>query len=585
MGMPLHCHYSGVWDRAAGMRHPDWAVVSAVEQADGPAAQNSGTPPKEKMCPRSAYLDNLMIPQLLELIDRYKVDGFWVDGDLWAVEPCYCDRCRAAYADEFPGQKPPVDPGSPDWAQWWDFTRRSFEAYVTRYCEAVHCRKPGVLVCSNWLQTFRNPGEPLVPTDWISGDNSWVWGLDGSRCEARFLSTRGKPWDIMLWTFTCSHGMGKPDSPWTAKPVQMLQQEAAVLLSFGGNVQLYETPGLRDGRLVPWRQERWGAVRRFVKERQDLCQGSDSVPQVAVLHSERHLRSGATGPNLMWDVDVAPVQGAVFALLEGHFGVDILDEWALLKRVHEFPVVVAAEQDRMSDGMVDCLKQYVREGGTLVVTGAESVDRLGEEFLGVTVTSRQPTATYFVPAADGAVPVHSDSWALLRATDGEGIGRLGTSPLLDDRLTEYPAAVRHRVGRGTVVTVPFSVCRDFNHNRYPLTRGFLVDLVRQSAPRLDFEVSGPVGVDVALRRKADRLLVHFVNRVSGIPNQPNNGTIDSVPEVGPLVFTWRSAPVPSGVSLEFAPERATWSHVNGDLRVIIPRVGIHSILSVTAGHA
>ena len=49
----------------------------------------------DKMCPRSSYVDELMIPQLLELIDRYDVDGFWVDGDLWAVAPCYCDRCRA----------------------------------------------------------------------------------------------------------------------------------------------------------------------------------------------------------------------------------------------------------------------------------------------------------------------------------------------------------------------------------------------------------------------------------------------------------------------------------------------------------
>lgn len=83
------------------------------------------------------------------------------------------------------------------------------ERLVTRYCAAVPAHKPGVLVCSNWLQTFRNLGEPKVPTDWISGDNAWVWGLDGSRCEARFLSTRGKHWDIMLWTFYCSHGMGQ----------------------------------------------------------------------------------------------------------------------------------------------------------------------------------------------------------------------------------------------------------------------------------------------------------------------------------------------------------------------------------------
>ena len=78
------------------------------------------------MRPRSPYLEKLMIPQMIDLIDRYGVDGFWIDGDLWAIEPCYCPRC-----------------------------------------------------------------------------------------EARHLSTRRKHWDIMLWNFYCSHGMGKPGE---AKP-------------------------------------------------------------------------------------------------------------------------------------------------------------------------------------------------------------------------------------------------------------------------------------------------------------------------------------------------------------------------------
>ena len=80
-----------------------------------------------------------------------------------------------------------------------------------RYCDAVHRHKPGVLVCSNWLQTLHDPGEPKVPTDWISGDNTAVWGLDNCRCEARFISTRGKPWDIMMWCFYSLARSIRPD--------------------------------------------------------------------------------------------------------------------------------------------------------------------------------------------------------------------------------------------------------------------------------------------------------------------------------------------------------------------------------------
>ena len=326
LGQPLHCHYSGIWDKAAGEKHPDWSLVNKDGlYAGNPSAtffgENDHQP--ERMCPRSAYLDQLMIPQLLELIDRYGVNGFWIDGDLWASEPCYCPRCRAEFTRRTAILEPPKEPGEPNWEAWVSFAADSFNEYVTRYCDAVHAHQEGVLVCSNWLQTFRNPGPPVAPTDWISGDNTWVWGLDGSRCEARFISTRGKHWDIMLWGFYCTQGMGLPDSPWTYKPVQMLQQEAAVTLALGGALQVYESPsGLRSGQLIPWRMKRIHEVGQFVKARQELCQDTETIPQLAVLHSEQHVRRNR-GRNLMWDVDTAAVQGAVFSLLENHYNVDI----------------------------------------------------------------------------------------------------------------------------------------------------------------------------------------------------------------------------------------------------------------------
>lgn len=581
LGLPLHCHYSGIWDKAAGRKHPEWCVQPPPGQAT--AGTPAATPAGEKMCPRSDYLEKLLIPQMLELIDRYGVDGFWVDGDLWGVEPCYCERCRAAFVAQTGLAQPPADETDPNWAAWWNFTRESFEAYVRRYCDAVHAHKPGVLVCSNWLQTFKHPGEPAVPTDWISGDNSWVWGLDGSRCEARFLSTRGKPWDIMLWSFYCSHGMGKPDSPWTMKPVEMLQQEAAVLLAFGGNVQVYEAAtGLRNGQLVPWRMKRLREMGRFVKVRRMLCQGSETIPQIAVLHSEHHLRATPKGRNLMWHTDVAPVQGAVFSLAECQYGVDILDEWALLPRLCHFPMVVAPEQDRMSDAMVAALKAYVSGGGRLMLSGAAAVERFGAGFLGVSPGAVEEKKAYWVPAADGATLLYSDTWRLLECTTAVPFGRLGNSALLDDRMLPNPAAVVRRAGRGSVLYVPCNLFRDFAHNRYPLTRELIRACVRRLMRHFDIEVNGPVSVDVALRRKAGQTIVHLVNRASGIPNQPNNGAIDAIPPVGNVFVAMRLPQPPQGLHLAFedTPIESSWDR--GVLHVRVQQVRIHAALVIEA---
>ncbi len=581
LGMPLHCHYSGIWDKAAGSKHPDWCVVSADGQLAGaPFGQNAGAPTGEKMCPRSPYLEELMIPQMIELIDRYEVDGFWIDGDLWAVEPCYCEKCRAAWSAQTGLAEPPAKEDDPDWPRWWNFTRESFYAFVTRYCNAVHAHKPGVLVCSNWLQTFKNPGEPTVPTDWISGDNAWVWGLDGSRCEARFLSTRGKPWDIMLWNFYCSHGMGKPDSPWTVKPPEMLMQEAAVLLSFGGNVQVYEHPPLRDGRLIPWRQRRLAEVSAFVKARREVCQHTETIPQIAVLHSEHHLFSEVRGKNLMWNVDVAPVQGAVFALLENSYGVDILDEWALLPKLADFPVVVVPEQVCMSDNMVNALKTYVGNGGNLLLTGSEMFERFGQDFLGFRSVEVQQEKCYAIPAADGEVPLFSKTWRLGEATTATNLGDIGRGCLLEDRLLPHPHAVLNRVGQGQVLYVPADLFGDFNLNRYPLTRKRVGEFLLHLLPEPEIRVQAPVCLDVTLRRRASCTFIHLVNRGSGIPNVPSNGAIDEIPIAGPVTITLRAPKRPADVHCELEEGHVEWTWINGTLSVRLSTVRIHTVVKI-----
>jgi len=586
LGIPLHAHYSGIWDAAAGAKHSDWRLLMADGQPPGPPYTIAGWSPAPGalMCPRSPYLEELMIPQLIELMDRYEVDGFWFDGDIWAMQPCYCPRCRQAYTEATGEAEPPTAVSDPRWNKWWLFNLRAFEAFVTRYCDAIHQHKPGVLVCSNWLQTFRNPGAPTVPVDWISSDNVPVYGVDGSRCQARFNSTRGKPWDIMLWDFYASHGMTEAHSPWVTKPVQMMQQEAAVVVALGGQVQACDAPwapcGLRTGQHVPWRMRRVREMGRFVKARRALCHGTETIPQIAVLHSEHHAHATVTGHNLFWNIDAAAVEGAVFGLLENHYGVDVMDEWALLPRLAEFPVIVAPEQHAMSDEMVKALKAYVMKGGKLMLTGAAVLNRFGADFLGVTEGKVEERISYHVPADDGATPVFSAKWRLLESAGAKTLFSLGTTPLVDEYLLPHPGATLHRQGKGKVLYVPGDLFRDFATNRYALNRALVGELVEKLAGTFDISVKGPVCVDVVLRRKGGKTIIHLINRASGIPNQPNNGAIDEIPPVGPVTIRVKLPKKPAKVSLAFERGKLVTKYNHGTLTVTVDRVAIHAAVVV-----
>ena len=238
----------------------------------------------------------------------------------------------------------------------------------------------------------------------------------------------------------------------------------------------------------------------------------------------------------------------------------------------------------MSEDLVAALKAYVKAGGRLLVSGAKSFDRFGEDFLGVTAGTLEEDKVYCVPAADGAAPTHSDTWRLVEYTSAKPLGRLGTSELLDERLLPYPSATVNRVGRGAVAYVPCSVFRYFQRNRYPFTRAFIGEVVKALRPKLDIRVKAPTAIDVVLRQKKSRKLVHLINRSSGLPNLPNSGAIDEIPPVGPVEVTLNLSKKPRSVRLALEKSEVTtkWKprSEGGRLAVTVPSVRIHSVLVI-----
>jgi len=85
-GVALYMHYSGVWDAEAVKHHPSWARVDEKGNRD-----------KKNTSVFGPYVDELLIPQLIELRDVYGVDGVWIDGDCWATCQDYHKDVIAAF--------------------------------------------------------------------------------------------------------------------------------------------------------------------------------------------------------------------------------------------------------------------------------------------------------------------------------------------------------------------------------------------------------------------------------------------------------------------------------------------------------
>lgn len=558
MGIPLSIHYSGVWDSRAIELHPEWACVDS-----------NGKPSPNNTDRLSGYRKELMIPQLIEVVTRYDLDGVWIDGECWACQPCWTDRCRQEFTARTGIAEVPLKQGDPHWEEWLAFQRDLFIEHVNEYAAALHAAKPGVAVCSNWMYSVRQPEPVAAPLDYLSGDFNPSFGAERACAEARFLASRGLPWNLMAWAFLNTGSQGH-----TMKTVPHLCQEVSVTLAQGGSVFIYNQPQ-RSGRLTGWHQDIFAQVADFCRKRKEYCFRTQTIPQVALLHSEtfyyRH-----NDPLFNFGPANEPMEGALHALLENGYSVDILNEEMLLERMSQYPLVVVPEQEGVPAALCEALGAYVEAGGRLLIAGP----RAGAEFgplLGV--AEAEGTLGGYVPADNGCVTV-SPPWQRVTLAGADTLAPLlyQQEPELNQHGT--PAATIRRVGDGVVAGIYGPVFRSYHASHYPRLRRFIGDVVAALDARDIITVEGPWWIEMAARQKDGRLLIQFVNRASSGHLAPNRHNVEHVPDSGPFVCRVPVESRPRRCYLAPDEEGLEWTWRNGVLTAELADLAIHNVLVI-----
>ena len=558
-GVGLFIHYSGVWDALAIVHHPEWARLDAQGQIDAQATSVFG-----------AYKDGLLIPQLKEAVAAYDLDGLWVDGECWGARLDYSPAALAAWTKETGHADAPESRADPNWLEWKMFNRRAFETYLSSWVDALHAFKPGLQITSNWMYSSFAPKPVEARLDYLSGDYSPSLSVDRARVEARYLASTGMPWDLMAWGFDKNRDLG-----WSIKPAVQLMQEASVVLMQGGGFQVYHTPtrsGFISGAIIDQLEK----VAGFCRARQAASFKSTSVPQVALLlSSESH-----------WDVsdnifspsggEFDELEGALHALLELGYSVDILAEHQLEPRLAEFPLIVVPDSPKLTPAFRDALLRYGERGGSLLLLG-EKCARLFAPALGATLDGRPKKITAELGAPAGPVSVDG-RWQDVVLTTARAAGF--RHPTRDTRRDGSPAASIAAYGKGRIGAVYGPLVDIYFRSHHPAIREFLGGIVRDLFANPAVRVDGPPVLDISLRTTAGgNLSVHLLNR-SNLPLSDRFNFADYITPVGPITVQVKAAKKPSRVIL--APDNLLlkWDYRDGVITTIIPRIEIHGIVIV-----
>jgi len=562
LGMRLGVHYSGILDARAVELHPEWAHVSS----DGVASRTA-------VCLTSAYERDLMIPQMLEVLDRYEVDGFWVDGENWAAQPCWSLSCQAEFRRRMGAVTVPRHSADASWSAWLAFHRDLFTEHVRRYTDAVHTHRQHVLVTSNWMYSARQPESPVAPIDYLSGDFAPRWGAASAALEARFYDGRQMSWDLMAWmkVDTAAH------EPAATKTAIHLCQELSEVIAHGGSAMVYENPQ-RSGWLTEWHHQVIAEVAEFCRIRKPVCFGTRSIPQAAILH-DAHSYYAANQPLYGPGEALDAVHGALDLLLETHFPTDVLTDATALQRLGDYRLVVVPEQPLLPEAVLQALRQYISNGGCVLMSGAFLAARYAA-LVGVTTLGPLQAAQTFLTVEGEAVPV-AGPWQPVRLSPGVRSLAYRLDEEDPGRNTRNePVVTQRQLGQGSIVAVHGPLCRSYAQTHYPLLRQWFALLVAGLNLRWATTVAGPPRLELVLRRLGPATLIHLIDRGADETLNSRRVIVASLPPLEKVVVRLRSPRRPSNVTTVPADGQVPWTYSGGVVTLHVPPISVHRCVRV-----
>ncbi len=557
-GIALYAHYSGVYDMKAAELHPDWAIVDA-----------EGKPSSAYMSVFGPYLEELLIPQLLEIAGDYGLNGVWVDGDNWAHCVDYSHWAVEAYR-KATGREP-AKPGEEGYIAYRDFCREGFKQYVRRYISAIHEKYPEFQVTSNWIFSSKMAEGVDVPVEFLSGDTAPMNAVNDASFQGHFFEARNMPWDLMMWGF---QNVGTDWNLLEKQTKSLVQhcQEAAMIISMGGGFEFYNIQYGHGGLIQKWMIPTWKELAKFARER-EICHKGKIRREVGVLIPfERNEEvktvftpSDATRAAIQW----------IFALQEMQYSTKVVFEYQLEeKELADYKLIVVPASAHLASASVKRLGDYVSRGGRLLVDGPSAT--FFQE-LGCFKSSMTPEQELFFIEENGKMAL-----AMSRKTTFDAPAEKLANKLykcnFDDGHPE-PAYFHSALGKGQLAVLAFDLSAIYKISKTETMRAFLRGIIEK---RLGFapsvRVSGSAFVQDIVLEKDGRLLVNLIN-MAGDHAVKEVRQFEEIPPIGPITVTIfpeihfdKARLVPDGKLLQVICLK------DGSRQIVIDRLDIHAVL-------
>ena len=577
----LYVHFSGVYDIKYCREHPEEAVLNANGEY------------KSSVLPMSKYYDEFFIPQISEIVEKYEIDGIWIDGDCWSVRADYRPETISDFEKKTGinlNGKAPKSKGDLYFDEYMEYTREEYRKTLRYYIDTLHAKYPRLQICSNWAFSDHMPERVCADVDFLSGDLSPINCVNSARYSGRMLAQYNMAWDLMLWNFRLSVYNTALIPP--KHPVQLMQ-EAASVIALGGAFQDYILQ-FHDGGHNFVQIKNISGVAEFLRKRQPYCFKGKQVHQVAMLVSTHDRYKEMTLPFSREGME--KLIGLTALLCDSGQSLELVSEHTLKGNYSKYPVIIVPElYDGLENDTLNELKNYALNGGSLLLVGAKTSRIFAQNGFGFksdyydaipetpnwsncdighnaqAYASKMPC--YFSLCGDkhgvteGACSIVSES------ADENVYGTLHNSL----RGEGVPFAVEYGFGKGKIAVIGIDLGIQYHKGMQHLHR----DLIKNILSKLYTPIAKIESVcgtlELVALKKEDRLMLQLIN-VNGNHSNPREITEDMIPPVLDARISVKVDSLPEKLLLQPENRVLDYEYKDGRIYFSVDRIDIHSIV-------
>ena len=364
--------YLNSWGTFVCDEHPEWSVVNE-NGASMRDSERFGNP-----CPNNPEYSEYFTSLVREFASMYDLDGIWIDMvGIWSAV-CYCEGCRKKFLKEYGKQLPTTNSmESPDFVDYVRFKGKSVAEYAHKIRAAAHESNPDLTVS---IQAASAAIDPLykgcydldffTASDYLAAD--FYVGRSGVNTISRmfYKLSENLPYEFM--TSRCTelnyHTMNKDIN-------DILNQAYAAIMYKGAFLFIDAIDP--NGELNSAFYDKISYIHEQLKPYYPYVDYEEKPIREVAVYFNFNSFTHTSGKVLPIDTDSSKLMLERLkrigeALTSVHIDYDILSPKNMCE-FENYKVLIVSSLEMMSEEEVEAIRAFVKNGGSLYISGAASL--------------------------------------------------------------------------------------------------------------------------------------------------------------------------------------------------------------------